>query len=72
VPAGIYDMQVWHERVLPENLTTLKHRLQISASNNSFGVLHLMEQRNFSQAHKNKYGRDYDNPTPNAPVYAGP
>jgi len=72
VPAGIYEMQVWHERVLPENLVSLKRRDEISASNNSLGVLHLVEQRNFSQAHKNKYGRDYDNPTPNAPPYLSP
>jgi len=72
VPAGIYDMQVWHERVLPENLTGLKKRVQVSASNSSFGVLHLMEHRNFPQAHKNKYGRDYDNSTPNGPAYVSP
>ena len=72
VPAGTYDLAVWHERVLPENLDKMKHRIQISATNSSFGVLHLMSQRSPSQLHKNKYGRDYDNPTPNAPVYIRP
>src|SRR5499425_1116190 len=71
VPAGMYDLEVWHERVLPENLEKAKHRIQISASSSSFGIIRLMAQRN-PQIHKNKYGRDYDNPTPNAPVYIRP
>ena len=72
VPAGTYDLAVWHERVLPENLDNMKRRIQVSATSNSFGVLHLVSQRSLSQLHKNKYGRDYDNPTPNAPVYIRP
>jgi plastocyanin len=72
VPAGSYDMEVWHERVLPETLNSLKRRMVISAISNSLGILHLTEQRNFSQPHKNKYGRDYDNPAPNTPVYTRP
>ncbi len=72
VPAGSYDMEVWHERVLPESLNGLKRRLVISAASNSLGVIHLTEQRNISQLHKNKYGRDYDNASPNAGVYTRP
>jgi plastocyanin len=72
VPAGTYDLEVWHERVLPENLDSVKRRTQISANSNSLGVIRLISQRSFSQMHKNKYGRDYDNPTPNAPVYIRP
>ncbi|HYR41596.1 MAG TPA: hypothetical protein VER98_01120 [Terriglobia bacterium] len=72
VPAGTYDLEVWHERALPESLNSLKRRIAVSAISNSLGILHLTEQRNFSQLHKNKYGRDYDNPIPNAPVYTLP
>jgi plastocyanin len=72
VPAGMYDLAVWHERVLPENLDTVKRRVQISAAGNSLGTIHLISQRSLVQDHKNKYGRDYDNPTPNAPVYIRP
>jgi plastocyanin len=72
VPAGMYDLEVWHERVLAENLESLKRIVQISAASNSLGVIRLISQRNLSPAHKNKYGRDYDNPTPNAPVYIRP
>ena len=72
VPAGTYDLEVWHERALPENLETLKRKVQISANSASLGVIRLISQRSLSQIHKNKYGRDYDNPTPNAPVYIRP
>jgi plastocyanin len=72
VPPGMYEFEVWHERVLSENLESLKRTVQIAANSNSLGMIRLISQRNLSQIHKNKYGRDYDNPTPNAPVYIHP
>jgi plastocyanin len=72
VPLGRYELRVWHERALPESLDPLTHALLISEASRSFGVLRLTEQRNTSQAHKNKYGQDYDNPTPTLPVYPHP
>jgi plastocyanin len=72
VPPGRYQLRVWHERALPESLDALSHTIVISEALHSFGVLRLTEQRNSSQAHKNKYGRDYDNPTPAVPVYPHP
>jgi len=72
VSPGMYDMEVWHERVLPEILSSAKRRLEISSAANSLGTIHLPEKRNLSQTHKNKYGRDYDSTTPNVPVYTRP
>jgi plastocyanin len=72
VPSGMYELEVWHERVLPESLEVLKRTVPISSGSNSLGFIRLTSQRNLSPAHKNKYGRDYDNPTPNAPVYIRP
>jgi plastocyanin len=72
VPFGRYEVRVWHESALPESLDTLTHAILISEASHSFGVLRLKEQRNTSQAHKNKYGQDYDNPTPAVPVYPHP
>jgi plastocyanin len=69
---GRYELRVWHERALPESLDTLTHAILISEASHSIGVLHLTEQRNTSQAHKNKHGQDYDNPTPAVPVYPHP
>jgi hypothetical protein len=68
VPAGRYEMRIWHERVLPETLNNLKRVVQISDEAASLGVLNLPEQRNLSVKHKNKYGRDYDI-SPRARVY---
>jgi plastocyanin len=72
VLAGSYEIEVWHERVLPESLSAAKHMIVISPAANSFGTIHLTEQRNASRTHKNKYGHDYDNPNPSAPVYTRP
>jgi len=57
---------------VPESLDTLTHAMLVSEASHSFGVLRLPEQRNTYQAHKNKYGQDYDNPTPAVPVYPHP
>jgi plastocyanin len=72
VPPGRYELRVWHERALPESLDALTHPILVSEASHSFGVLRLPEQRNTYQAHKNKYGQDYDNPTPAVPVYPHP
>jgi plastocyanin len=72
VPPGMFELEAWHERVLPESLGSMKRNIQISATSSSFGVIRLMPQRNLTQLHKNKYGREYDNPTPNGPVYVRP
>jgi plastocyanin len=69
VPAGRYEMQVWHERVLPEGLSAQTRNILISASASSLGVLHLMAQRNLLQTHKNKYGQDYDDSRSGNPAY---
>jgi plastocyanin len=72
VPLGRYELRVWQERALPESLATHTRVILVSETSHSFGVLRITEQRNTSQAQKNKYGQDYDNPTPAAPVYPRP
>jgi plastocyanin len=72
VPPGRYELRIWHERALPESLDALARVILISEASRSFGVLRLTEDRNVSQAHKNKYGQDYDNPTPTVPTYPHP
>lgn len=72
VPFGRYQLRVWHERALPESLDTHTQVILISETSHSFGVLRITEQPNTFQARKNKYGLDYDNPTPGVPVYARP
>ena len=72
VPPGLYEMQVWHERVLPESLKSLTRRVEIDLDSNSLGLLHLTEQPKLGQHHKNKYDHDYGDATPNSPVYSRP
>jgi plastocyanin len=72
VPPGRYEMKVWHERVSPETLNGLTRTIQISEVSSSLGVLHLPEQRNLSEPHKNKYGQEYDKSAPAGPIYTRP
>jgi hypothetical protein len=72
VPAGRYEMQVWHERVLPETLNSLTRTVDISSSSSSLGTIRLPEQRNTTETHKNKYGEDYDTKATGAAAYPKP
>src|SRR6516165_3708723 len=47
VPPGRYQIEVWHERVLPETLNALEHIVSISEASSSLGVLRLPEERSF-------------------------
>jgi hypothetical protein len=71
VPIGRYDLRVWHERVLPETLKAMTRSISVADASKSLGVLRLMEQRNFSPNHLNKYGKEYD-PAAAGPVYVRP
>jgi plastocyanin len=63
VPFGLYEMRVWHERVLPETLNAMTRTFLVSDQMSSFGTLRLPLERNLTGKHKNKYGRDYDPPS---------
>lgn len=72
VPPGRYLLHVWHERSLPETLKGLTREVSVSESAHSFGTLRVREAPGLNLAHKNKYGREYDNPTPPNSVYQQP
>ena len=71
VPAGRYTLHVWYEAALPETLNALAREITVSESNATLGVLRLATA-NVPQTHTNKYGRDYDRPTPDNPAYPRP
>jgi plastocyanin len=71
VPAGRYTLHFWYEAALPETLRALSRELTVSENSSTLGVLHLVAD-DVPQAHKNKYGRDYDTPTPQNPAYDQP
>jgi hypothetical protein len=72
VPDGRYMLHIFYEAALPETLKTLSREVVVSSNNSTLGVLHLTAD-NVPENHKNKYGRDYDAPTPaQNPAYDQP
>ena len=70
VPDGRYQLHVWYERSLPEDLKGLAAPVTISRSERSLGAIKVVENPNFILAHKNKYGQDYVPPP--SPGYPSP
>lgn len=70
VPAGRYQLDIWHERCLPETLRSLSREVALSPGSASLGELRLQESGDLLSKHKNKYGRDYDPTVPaSSPSY---
>jgi plastocyanin len=69
VPYGRYMLHVWSESMGPENTQTQIREITIGEASSSLGVIKVPAVNSQHVAHKNKYGRDYDEPTPNNPVY---
>jgi plastocyanin len=72
VPSGRYELRVWCERSLPDELKSLTHEITISEEAQSLGTIRLKEIHVQPRAHKNKYGQDYNNPAPPNSVYSQP
>jgi len=72
VVPGLYELHVWHERAAPKVLNGLTRKVTIAGTAVSFGVLRVAEQPSALAAHKNKYGQDYQPPSPDSPLYAHP
>jgi len=69
VPYGRYMLHVWSEGMGPENAQPLTREITIAENASSLGVIRVPEANGQRMAHKNKYGRDYDEPTPNNSIY---
>lgn len=72
VPPGHYILHVWSESALPETLSTLSRELDITGTTFSVGTLRVHEAATAAAQHKNKYGQDYEPPSPTNPVYSQP
>ena len=68
VPPGRYMLHVWHEGTSPKSLAALGRPVVIGADNTSLGAVRVVEDE-LPVAHKNKYGRDYDDPVPASSGY---
>ncbi len=71
VPAGRYTLHVWNENALPVELQALSRTVEVSAASHSVGAVRI-QVTTASTSHKNKYGQDYEPPSPNNPVYVQP
>lgn len=71
VSPGRYTLRVWYEAALPETLRAMAREITVSESVSTLGVLRLTAVT-LHPGHKNKYGRDYDPPTPDSPAYEQP
>jgi plastocyanin len=69
VPYGRYRLTVWSEGNGPENPPPVGQELTVGEGLPKPLVIRVPALSRQSLAHKNKYGRDYDAPTPDSPVY---
>jgi plastocyanin len=71
VPAGRYQMHVFHPSVAPDALQAEEREIAVT-SDETFLRNFSLPESSLEIAHKNKYGRDYDRPDPDSPAYARP
>jgi hypothetical protein len=69
VPYGRYTLHIWSEGMGPENEKPLTREVTIGEAAASLGVIRVPETNSQHMAHQNKYGREYDEPTPDSSVY---
>ena len=68
VPYGRYTLHFWSQGMPPESHATTRE-ITVAETTASFGVVRVTPASGQMQTHKNKYGRDYDQPTPDTSVY---
>jgi plastocyanin len=62
LPDGKYEMHVWYERSLQEDIRKLTRTFSVSPVTKDLGTISVPENPEFSPAHKNKFGQDYTSP----------
>lgn len=70
VPDGKYQLHLWYERGLPDEMKSLTRVVSISATTKDLGTIAVPENPSFSPSHKNKYGQNYTPPP--TPTYSHP
>jgi len=65
VPDGRYEMHVWYERGLPDELKNLTRVVRISDSTRDLGTLAVTAHPDLTSTHANKYGEPYVPPPSN-------
>ena len=72
VPEGRYQLNVWYERSLPDDLKSVSRAVTISDAARSLDALQVIENPNINLEHKNKYGQEYVPPANTSPTYNHP
>ena len=72
VPDGRYELHVWYERSLPEDLRGLTRTVSIASESSNLGTIRVPLNPSFTLVHKNKYGQDYATPPDNSTTYSHP
>jgi hypothetical protein len=70
VPPGEYQLRLFHERALPENLKFLERRITVPASGLVLPLISISETGFIPAPHFNKYGNEYPPPA-NDGTYPG-
>jgi plastocyanin len=69
VPFGRYMLHIWSEGMVPESKEPEQREITIGENSSSLGVIRVPAASRQSMTHKNKYGREYDAPTPDSSIY---
>jgi plastocyanin len=72
VPEGRYQLNVWYERSLPDDLKNAGRVVTISDATRTLEPIRVVENPDFTLEHKNKYGQEYVPPANNSPGYGHP
>ena len=70
VPPGEYQLRIFHERAMPENLKFLERRITVGESGLTLPLISITETGFIPAPHLNKYGKDYP-PLANDGTYPG-
>jgi hypothetical protein len=62
-------LHVWSEGMGPESKEPAEREITVAENSSSLGVIRVPAVSGQGLAHKNKYGRDYDAPTPDNTIY---
>jgi plastocyanin len=69
VPFGRYTLHIWSEGMVPESKQPQEREITIGEHSSSLGEIRVPAAGRQSLTHKNKYGREYDTPTPDNSIY---
>jgi plastocyanin len=71
VPPGDYQLRIFHERALPENLRFLEHRVTVPEGGLTLPLISITETGFIPVQHLNKFGKDYPPPATDGGTYPG-